>query len=206
MHYIFPVRTRDVFILNPELRAVRAFDCLSTKQMTAVMLIADYYTPYRYILHEKGEKTLREAAARRVGYTTPKRDALSLNGKKIVNGEDECVEEAIRIYKLNQGTDYIDLMDRIEKKIRDFVDEDVSSKKPSYEAHMRLLAQFIDKGIMTKLAKERDKLLSMNIEIRKKMKQTQMDLPEGEIFDEEEEEDPTEELEEVEEIEVYNPD
>lgn len=86
---------KDIFELNPELKAVAEFAHLTSRQMSYVALYADYGSPYRKLSTE--EKKFQ--AALEAGYKLEKGTTrLDTNGRSLVAGKVAVIEVGIRKY------------------------------------------------------------------------------------------------------------
>lgn len=99
---------KDVFELNPELKAVAEFEPLTERQMKYVILATDYRSPFRKL--SPAEKKTRAAAE--AGYKWEKDGKrLDMNGRNILQGKNDAVEKAIKKYKiLQKDEDYESLL------------------------------------------------------------------------------------------------
>lgn len=98
-------RNKSVFELNPELRAIGAFESLTDRQMTYVILVADYKSPFR----KRAIEDRKYYAAVEAGYKMEKDGKrLDMNGRNLVAGKVANVEAAIRYYRetLQRDEDY----------------------------------------------------------------------------------------------------
>lgn len=95
---------KDIFDLNPELKAVAEYASLTSRQMTYVALYADYGGPFRKLSTE--EKKFQAALS--AGYKLEKGTTrLDTNGRSLVAGKVVAVEAAIRKYlDLQKDEDY----------------------------------------------------------------------------------------------------
>lgn len=85
----------DIKELNPGIDAIPEFAVLTSKQMTAVALIADYDSPLRKLT----PKAKRERAALLAGYPLEDGKRLDKNGRDIILGKVESIEKAIIAYQ-----------------------------------------------------------------------------------------------------------
>lgn len=116
----------DIKELNPGINAIPEFAVITSQQMTAVALIADYDSPLRKLT----PRAKRERAALLAGYpmeSDGKR--LDKNGRNIVLGKVESIEKAIAAYeKLEPDEDKESIRgyDNMIQKINDLM----NSEKP----------------------------------------------------------------------------
>lgn len=100
--------TKDVFELNPELKAIEEFGRLTDRQMKYVILATDYKSPFRKLSIEER----RSQAALAAGYKlegSGKR--LDTNARNLVDGKVGNVEAAIKRYReLQKDEDYETLL------------------------------------------------------------------------------------------------
>lgn len=99
---------KDIFELNPELKAIEEFARLTPRQMQYVVLATDYRSPFRKLTIEDRKKE----AALSAGYkleTTGKR--LDNNARNLVQGKVGNVEAAVKKYReLQRDEDYETLL------------------------------------------------------------------------------------------------
>ncbi len=88
---------REFFVLNPGAEAIAEFNCLTTRQMFFVCLVADrdQDSPLRTL----PETSRRQKAAFIVGYPLEDGVRLDKNGRNVVAGKVESIETAIKKYK-----------------------------------------------------------------------------------------------------------
>ena len=93
----------DVFKNNPELKAVKEFLCLNSKEMEFVVWYADPKSPLR----RHADKERRRLAALKSGYVVQDTHDITLQptGRALMNGTNEKVEKAIIEYKTQQPDD-----------------------------------------------------------------------------------------------------
>lgn len=99
---------KDVFELNPELRAIKEFADLTHRQMVYTILVTDFKSPFRKLsLEEKKEK-----AAITAGFKLEKDGKrLDMNARNLVQGKVGTVEAGIKKYKeLQRDEDYETLL------------------------------------------------------------------------------------------------
>lgn len=90
---------KDVFDLNPELRAIPEFDALTARQMAYVILATDYKSPFRKL----AIATRKTRAALEAGYKYEKDGKkLDMNARNVIQGKTPAIERAIRKYNLIQ--------------------------------------------------------------------------------------------------------
>jgi hypothetical protein len=111
---------KDVFELNPELKAIEEFEPLTARQMLYVIFSTDYKSPMRKLKSE--DKKFR--AALEAGYKLEKDGKrLDTNGRNLILGKTDRVEKAIKKYKiLQKDEDYETILglSRLISDIRDF--------------------------------------------------------------------------------------
>lgn len=95
---------KNIFDLNPELKALAEFANLTDRQMTYVALCTDYSGPFRKLSAEE----CKFQAALEAGYKLEKGTTrLDSNGRSLVGGKVGAVEAAIKRYKeLQKDEDY----------------------------------------------------------------------------------------------------
>ncbi len=102
---LFKVKaSSNTFELNPGLKAISEFERLTERQMTYVILSADYKSPFRKLTPD----ARKQQAALAAGYEMEadgKR--LKTTGRNLVNGQTGTVEAAIKRYRdLQYDEDY----------------------------------------------------------------------------------------------------
>lgn len=102
------IHDKDPFELNPQLRAVPEFECLTPRQMRYVILSTDYKSPYRKLTPEDR----RYHAAVTAGYKYEKGTiSLDINARNLVNGKVGTVVAAINKYNaIQKDEDYETLL------------------------------------------------------------------------------------------------
>jgi len=90
---------KDIFELNPELKAIEEYAKLTSRQMTYVALVTDYGSPFRNL----GKEEMKFQCALESGYKLEKGTTrLDTNGRSLVAGKVGAVETAILKYKTIQ--------------------------------------------------------------------------------------------------------
>lgn len=99
---------KNVFELNPELKAIEEFAELTERQMSYVILAFDYKTPFRKLEWQKR----KELAALESGYKLEKGGKrLDVNGRNVVDGKNVGIEKAKKKYNvLQRDEDYETLL------------------------------------------------------------------------------------------------
>jgi hypothetical protein len=100
--------SKDVFELNPQLKAIEEFERLTSRQMAYVMLSTDYKSPFRKLSSD--EKRYQAAVA--AGYKFQEGTTrLDTNGKNLVAGKVGTVAAAITKYnEIQKDEDYETLL------------------------------------------------------------------------------------------------
>lgn len=107
---------KDVFDLNPELKAVEEFESLTSRQMTYVVLSTDYKTPFRKL--SAPDKRLQAALS--AGYKMEKDGKrLDTHGRSITQGKNPAVEKAIKRYRVIQKDEDYETLLGFSKLIND---------------------------------------------------------------------------------------
>lgn len=141
--------SKDTFSLNEGLKAIPEFERLTERQMTYVILVADYTSPFRKLTPED-RKT---QAAIIAGYKLdPDGKRLDTNGRNLINGKVMSVEAAIKVYNnLQKDEDYETLLslNKLIGQIREF------NNKPDktaleLEKAVNMNVQKLDKLLETK--------------------------------------------------------
>ncbi len=100
--------SKDVFELNPELKAIEEFERLTARQMVYIILATDYRSPFR----KQSIEERKHQSAIAAGYkleTTGKR--LDNNARNLVQGKVGNVEAGIKKYReLQRDEDYETLL------------------------------------------------------------------------------------------------
>lgn len=121
---------KDVFELNPELRAVEEFEALTPRQMAYVILATDYKTPFRKLPWPKR----REQAALSAGYKMEKDGkTLDKNARGIIGGKTEGVQRAIKRYNIIQKDEDYETLLGLTKLINDIRELNATSSKSLIE-------------------------------------------------------------------------
>lgn len=99
---------KDVFELNPQLKAIEEFSDLTERQMSYVILAFDYGTPFRKLEWQERKKQ----AALEAGYKLEKGGKrLDVNGRNTVEGKVAAIEKAKKKYEtLQKDEDYESLL------------------------------------------------------------------------------------------------
>jgi len=153
------VAGKDIFELNPELRAIEEFARLTSRQMTYVALATDYKGPFRKLSTD--EKKFQAAVRAGYKFEPGSTTRLDMNGRNLLAGKVGSVEAAIHVYrKLQKDDDYETLqsINVLIGQIRDF------NNKPDktaveLEKAVNLNVGKIDKLVETK--KRLEEILSL---------------------------------------------
>lgn len=99
---------KDVFELNPQLKAIEEFSGLTARQMEYVILAFDYKTPFR----KQSWQERKRLAALEAGYKLEKDGKrLDINGRNTVEGKVAAIERARKKYEtLQKDEDYESLL------------------------------------------------------------------------------------------------
>ncbi|HEY0751368.1 MAG TPA: hypothetical protein VGD26_09435 [Chitinophagaceae bacterium] len=99
---------KDVFELNPQLKAIEEFEPLTPRQMEYVILAFDYKTPFRKLEWQERKKQ----AALEAGYKLEKGGKrLDINGRNTVEGKVAAIEKARKKYDtMQKDEDYESLL------------------------------------------------------------------------------------------------
>lgn len=90
---------KDIFELNPELKAIGEYSKLTSRQMTYVAFVTDYGSPFRNL----GTEEMKFQAALEAGYKLEKGTTrLDSNGRSLTAGKVGAVESAIQKYRTMQ--------------------------------------------------------------------------------------------------------
>jgi hypothetical protein len=155
---------KDVFELNPELKAISEFEPLTGRQMVYVILSTDYKSPFRK-LTTADRKT---RAAVEAGYKYDKTGKrLDTNGRNIIQGKNAAVEKAIKKYRILQKDEDYESLLGLSKLIGDI--------RELNQAHNKSLAE-LEKAV--KFSKELPALMKA-----KKDLEEVLDMREDEITD-----------------------
>jgi len=106
----------DVFISNPELKAIPEFERLTDRQMRYVILSTDYSSPFRKMTVEDRN----HQAAVTAGYKYEKDGTrLDMNARNLVEGKTGSVQAAIKKYREIQHDDDYETLQSVSKLIAD---------------------------------------------------------------------------------------
>lgn len=110
---------KDFHELNPEASAVEEFARLTSRQMMAVALIADYQSPFRTL----PEKHRRYESAKAAGYPMEKEGKrLDSNGRSLVDRRTPNVEVAIGKYREIQYNEQQAMLEALDAQIQEAMD------------------------------------------------------------------------------------
>lgn len=175
MRYTLTKEIDDIFTENHALTLVNEFNVLKPGEMYFVMLFADYLSPFRHLIEEDGsefgEMRMRRECAVASGFTDGQSRNLTKEGMALVTGKNRMVERAIEAYRSQQGVDALMLISMLETSIRDFI-RDMSDGVLEKSKSMPSLINIAKSNIISMLVKERNDIILMNREFRKKMKES----------------------------------
>jgi hypothetical protein len=122
------ISNKDIFELNPELKAIAEFEPLTARQLTYVILSTDYKSPFRKLA--PADKKFR--AALESGYKMEKDGKrLDMNGRNITSGKNDKVEKAIKKYRIIQKDEDYETILGLSKLIGDIREfNNAPSKSP----------------------------------------------------------------------------
>lgn len=102
------ITSKDIFELNPQLKAIPEFERLTDRQMKYVILATDYKSPLRKLSPDE-RKTQAAIAA---GYKFEKDSTrLDMNGRNVVDGKVGSIIAAVTKYnEIQKDEDYETLM------------------------------------------------------------------------------------------------
>lgn len=148
---------KDVFDLNPQLKAVEEFSRLTDRQMVYVILATDYRSPFRKLsLEEK-----KTQAATTAGYKYEKDGKrLDMNARNLIAGKVGAVEAAIKRYReLQRDEDYETLLSvsTLISQIRDLNNKPAKSTQDLEKA----VKMTKDLATLTKIKKELEHILEV---------------------------------------------
>ena len=107
---------KDVFELNPQLKAIGEFSELTSRQMEYVILAFDYKTPFRKLEWQERKKQ----AALEAGYKLEKGGKrLDINGRNTTDGKVAGIEKARKRYEALQNDDDYESLLGLSKLIGD---------------------------------------------------------------------------------------
>jgi hypothetical protein len=109
---------KDIFELNPELRAIPEFDKLEPRQMQVVALVADYNSPLKSL----PEKERRTKACELSGYKFESIGRLARDGRAVVYGERHTIEAAIKRYREIQYDERRATLEAIDAQINEAIE------------------------------------------------------------------------------------
>jgi hypothetical protein len=150
-------KNKDVFTLNPELKAIAEFEPLTSRQMEYVILAYDYKTPFRKLAWDKR----KEMAALEAGYKLEKEGKrLDMNGRNAIAGKNVAVDRARKKYQeIQKDEDYETLLG-LNKLISDIRKLHTSSDKSLQELE-KAVKMAIDLPKIIKAKKEIEEILEM---------------------------------------------
>jgi hypothetical protein len=141
--------SKDTFSLNPGLKAIQEFERLTERQMTYVILTADYKSPFRKLTSDDRKLQAALIAGYKMESDGKRPDT---NTRNLINGKTTNVEAAIKkYYELQRDEDYETLMslNRLIAQIREFNNKpDKTSTELKTAVDMNV--QKLDKLIETK--------------------------------------------------------
>lgn len=136
------ISSKDVFELNPQLKAIPEFERLTDRQMKYVILATDYKSPYRKLSPE--ERRLQAVIS--AGYKFEKNDnRLDMNGRNVVDGKVGSIVAAVAQYnKMQKDEDYETLLSlsNLISQIRQFnnkPDKDKDELKAAVDMNVKKL-------------------------------------------------------------------
>lgn len=149
----YPPDPTQIFTFNRQLKLIPEFKKLTGREMSAVVLIADVFSPLRrlYYKHEDATK-LRRQVCRAVGFTDDKtKTGLNTLGNKIILSEYPKIEDAIDVYKEMQGGESLDTLYLIKENLNKQFNtwkqnKDVTTKE--FLDRMKMAKQLIIDGKM----------------------------------------------------------
>lgn len=154
------IANKDIFELNPQLKAVEEFERLTARQMTYVVLSTDYKSPFKRLSSD--EKKLQAAIS--AGY---KLDAdgkrLDTNGRNLTAGKVGSVQAAVNRYNALQKDDDYETLLSVTLLISQIRDLNNQKDKTILELEKAVkLTMSLDKLVETK--KKLEQILDMREE------------------------------------------
>lgn len=151
------IKGKDVFEINPELKAVEEFAELTERQMTYVILAFDYKTPFRKLEWQKR----KEQAALEAGYKLEKGGKrLDINGRNVVEGKNAGIEKARKRYNIIQRDEDYETLLGLSKLITDIRDLNAKPQKELQELE-KAVKFSKDLPALMKAKKELEDILEM---------------------------------------------
>lgn len=165
---------KDVFTLNPELKAITEFEPLTSRQMEYVILAYDYTTPFRKLAWDKR----KEMAAIEAGYKLEKDGKrLDMNGRNATAGKNVAIDKARKKYQeIQKDEDYETLLG-LNKLISDIRKLHTASDKSLQELE-KAVKMAIDLPKIIKAKKEIEEILDMREEEVPEIQSTQTEKAE----------------------------
>lgn len=161
MHYKI-ISGKDIFELNPGLRAVDKFSKLTDTQMKYVCLVMDNSSdnPIKTL---EGEKR-KEKAAKLAGYSMTESDGkrINKNVREIIEGKITSINEAIEIYKelhYNEDMSTQESLVAQISQIREFLNKP-NKKHKELESSIKLAEKL---PTLIKAKKEVEQLLNLTV-------------------------------------------
>lgn len=148
---------KDVFELNPELKAIEEFAPLTSRQMEYVILAFDYKTPFRKLSWIKR----KDMAALEAGYKLEKDGKrLDMNGRNATGGKNPAIERAKKKYQLMQKDEDYESLLGLSKLIGDIRELNAAPDKSLQELD-KAVKFSKDLPALMKAKKELEDLLDM---------------------------------------------
>lgn len=139
--------SKDTFALNEGLKAIPEFERLTERQMTFVILTADYKSPFRKLTPE--DRKLQAALI--AGYKMePDGKRPDTNTRNLINGKTTNVEAALKKYnELQRDEDYETLisLNKLIGQIREFnnkPDKTATELKTAVDMNVQKLDKLIE--------------------------------------------------------------
>lgn len=150
--------SKDIFEMNPQLKAVEEFERLTPRQMTYVVLATDYKSPFRKLSPE--ERRIQAAISAGYKFETGT-NRLDMNGRNVVDGKVGSIVAAITRYNaIQKDEDYETLLSisNLISQIRQFNNKP-DKDKDELKAAVDMNVNKLDKLVETK--KKLEEILDM---------------------------------------------
>lgn len=150
-------RGKNVFDLNPELKAIAEFEPLTGRQMEYVILAFDYKTPFRKLNWDKR----KDMAAQEAGYKLEKDGKrLDMNGRNATDGKNAAIEKARKKYQIMQKDEDYESLLGLSKLMSDIRELNGTSNKSLTELE-KAVKMSLQLPALMKAKKELEDILEM---------------------------------------------
>lgn len=164
MLYVIPRNFREIFQVNPHAKFVPEFKELTATAFYFVACMGDTDAGnYFYELRlERGERVARLRLIKEMKLVTPTTNKIKRSHRKWIEGEDKKIELAIEKYRDMCGAGTLELLEKIRKKIADYVEVEYDDEKgmalianDQYDKYINRLLIMIRQNTLAELDKQR---------------------------------------------------